>query len=89
MYSSVLNPQLRKLMNHDCKRHVEEYLIESGLNFTVLQPSHFMNKQVLLGVYNAPGRDEGEPAVFHANLVAGYEVQLYCTAGLGCYLLRR
>ncbi|GKZ27114.1 hypothetical protein AbraIFM66951_004168 [Aspergillus brasiliensis] len=43
IYSSVLHPQLRKLMNHDCKRYVEEYLIESGLNYTTLQPSHFLD----------------------------------------------
>lgn len=43
VYSSVLDSQLRKLMNHDCKRYVEEYLIESGLDYTVLQPTHFMD----------------------------------------------
>ncbi|GME38566.1 Nucleoside-diphosphate-sugar epimerase [Neofusicoccum parvum] len=43
VYSSVLNTQLRKMMNHDCKRYVEEYLMESGLNFSILQPSHFMD----------------------------------------------
>ena len=43
IFSSVLNTQLRKLMNHDCKRYVEEYLMESGLNYTILQPSHFMD----------------------------------------------
>lgn len=42
VYSSVLHPVLRKMMNHDCKRYVEEYLIESGLKFTILQPSHVM-----------------------------------------------
>ena len=35
VYSSVLQTQLRKLLNHDCKRYVEEYLMESGLNFTI------------------------------------------------------
>ncbi|KAJ4420579.1 hypothetical protein N0V82_004247 [Gnomoniopsis sp. IMI 355080] len=43
IYSSVLDSQLRKLMNHDCKRYVEEYLFESGLNYTILQPTHFMD----------------------------------------------
>lgn len=42
VYSSVLNPQLRKLLNHDCKRYVEEYLAESDIQYTILQPSHFM-----------------------------------------------
>ncbi|KAJ6112000.1 hypothetical protein N7523_008061 [Penicillium sp. IBT 18751x] len=44
IYSSVLHPQLRKLMNHDCKRYVEEYLIESGLNYTIIQPSHILDQ---------------------------------------------
>ncbi|AEO69901.1 3fe92f1b-c3ef-4bdf-98a4-5777eb6d26a8 [Thermothielavioides terrestris] len=43
VYSSVLHPQLRKLMNHDAKRYVEEYLIESGLNYTIIQPSHILD----------------------------------------------
>ena len=45
-FSSVLNTQLRKLLNHDCKRYVEEYLYESGtidhLNYTVLKPCNFI-----------------------------------------------
>ena len=44
IYSSVLHPQIRKLMNHDCKRYVEEYLIESGLNYTIVQPSHILDQ---------------------------------------------
>ncbi|KAF9882766.1 hypothetical protein FE257_005301 [Aspergillus nanangensis] len=44
VYSSVLHPQIRKLMNHDCKRYVEEYLIESGLNYTIIQPSHILDQ---------------------------------------------
>lgn len=43
IFSSVICSQLRKLMNHDCKRFVEEYLMESGLNYTILQPSHFLD----------------------------------------------
>lgn len=43
VYSSVLQTQLRKLMNHNAKRYVEEYLMEPGLNFTILQPSHFVD----------------------------------------------
>lgn len=43
VYSSVIQTQLRKLMNHDAKRYVEEYLMESGLNFTILQPSSFVD----------------------------------------------
>lgn len=42
IYSSVLHPVRSKLLNHDVKRQVEEYLIESKLNWTILQPTHFM-----------------------------------------------
>lgn len=41
--SSVLNTQLRKMMNHDCKRYVEEYIMESGLSYTILQPTTMMD----------------------------------------------
>jgi uncharacterized protein YbjT (DUF2867 family) len=44
VFSSVLHTQLRKLLNHDCKRYVEEYLIESGLNYTIIQPSHLLDQ---------------------------------------------
>ena len=43
VFSSVLNTQLSKLLNHDCKRYTEEYLMESGLPYTILQPTHFMD----------------------------------------------
>ncbi len=43
VFSSVVNTQFRKMMNHDCKRFIEEYLMESSLNFTILQPSIFMD----------------------------------------------
>jgi len=43
VFSSVLNSQLRKMFNHDDKRYVEEYLIESGLDFTILQPGDFLD----------------------------------------------
>jgi len=42
IFSSVLHPIRSKLLNHDVKRQVEEYLIESQLNWTILQPTHFM-----------------------------------------------
>lgn len=43
IYSSVLHTQLRKLLNHDCKRYVEEALMESSLNYTILQPTTFLD----------------------------------------------
>ena len=41
--SSVLYWHLRKLLNHDRKRYIEEYLCESTLQWNVLQASHFMD----------------------------------------------
>jgi uncharacterized protein YbjT (DUF2867 family) len=61
IFSSVLHPIRSKLLNHDVKRQVEEYLIESSLNWTILQPAHFMQntnpaeasrKGALLVAYN-------------------------------------
>ncbi|KZT07064.1 NAD-P-binding protein [Laetiporus sulphureus 93-53] len=42
VYCSVLHPILTKLLNHKVKRYVEEYLLESGLNYTILEPSSYM-----------------------------------------------
>lgn len=61
VYSSVLHSQLRKLMNHDCKRYVEEYLIESGLNYTIIQPSHILDQ------FPVEHLLQSEDPVFHAS----------------------
>ncbi|KAL2208588.1 NAD(P)-binding protein [Sarocladium strictum] len=42
VYGSVLNTQLRKMFNHDDKRYVEEALILSLLNYTILQPGNYL-----------------------------------------------
>ena len=41
--SSVLNSQFSKMLNHDCKRTIEEWIMESGIPYTILQPSTFMD----------------------------------------------
>ena len=41
-FSSVIHPSISKMKNHSGKRPVEEALYESGLTFTVLQPTMFM-----------------------------------------------
>jgi len=61
VYSSVLNSQIRKMLNHDCKRYVEEYLIESGLNYSILQPTHFMDSFPIAMLMQM------EKPVYHAN----------------------
>lgn len=52
IFSSVIQTQLRKLLNHDVKRYVEEYLMESGLDYTILKPTTFFDnfKPALTGL---------------------------------------
>ncbi len=42
VFSGVIHPSISKMTNHEGKRPVEEALYESGLDFTVLQPTMFM-----------------------------------------------
>jgi uncharacterized protein YbjT (DUF2867 family) len=42
VYGSALNTQIRKMFNHDDKRYVEEAIILSSLNYTILQPGDFL-----------------------------------------------
>ena len=60
-FSSVIHPSISKMRNHSGKRPVEEALYESGLNFTVLQPTMFMqtladgwNEVVGQGTFSLP-----------------------------------
>lgn len=43
VFSSVLGTQHRNLMQHDLKSRIEERLFLSPLNFTILQPTNFMD----------------------------------------------
>ena len=42
VFSSVLHAILTDLVQHEIKRDIEEYLLSSGLEFTILQPTNFM-----------------------------------------------
>lgn len=42
VYHSVLHPQLEDMPHHWLKLRVEEHLIASGLSFTILQPTAYM-----------------------------------------------
>ncbi|KAJ9603452.1 hypothetical protein H2200_012230 [Cladophialophora chaetospira] len=56
IFSSVLHPEITKLLNHDRKRQIEEYLCESPLKYTILQPSHFADNAMgrLLSLKDSP-----------------------------------
>ncbi|KAF8583587.1 NAD(P)-binding protein [Ramaria rubella] len=45
---SVLHPMRSKLITHKLKLQVEEYLVESRMNYTIVQPTHYM-QNVSLG----------------------------------------
>ncbi len=42
VFSGAIHPSISKMTNHAAKRPVEEAIYESGMNFTVLQPTMFM-----------------------------------------------
>lgn len=42
VFSSVLHAILTDLTQHEVKRDLEEYLISSGMEFTILQPANYM-----------------------------------------------
>jgi len=52
LYSSVIHPILRKLINHDAKRYIEEYLVESGLSYTIVQPTVLMENLPIAKLIN-------------------------------------
>ena len=62
VFSSVLHPSLTELVQHEIKRDIEEYLIGSGLEFTILQPA----------IYMAPRRFR--PAAANGILRAGWSL---------------
>ena len=42
VYFSVYHPQLEFLLNHQAKSRVEDYLVTSGVPYTILQPMHYL-----------------------------------------------
>jgi NAD(P)H dehydrogenase (quinone) len=60
VYHSVLHPQIQSMSHHWQKLLVEEELLASGLPFTILQPTVYMQnllgykKEILNGIYSMP-----------------------------------
>lgn len=42
IYISVIHPQIEDLLNHRAKLAVEAYLINAGIDWTILRPQHYM-----------------------------------------------
>ena len=55
VFHSVLHPQTEALPHHIKKLHVETYLIQSGIPFTILQPGSYM--QNILDIWERIERD--------------------------------
>ena len=81
VFSSVLNTQLRKMYNHDDKRYVEEYLLESGLNFTILQPGDFLDMTLIPVLQKS--RDPSAKLVWMSPLSAESRSSLVALRDLG------
>ena len=62
--SSVLHPECAKLIHHHQKAQIEEYLAESGLAYTILQPSMFMDN--IIGQFLAQKGPSDEKGTFMA-----------------------
>lgn len=51
VFSSVLHAITTDLVQHEIKRDIEEHLLSSGLEFTILQPANYMLPLKLLPVF--------------------------------------
>ena len=51
VYSSVIHSVASRLPQHKAKRDVEEHIIESGIDFTILKPADYMMPGMLDGAF--------------------------------------
>ncbi len=51
VFSSVLHAIIADLVQHEIKRDLEEYLISSGMEFTILQPANYMLRHRLMPAF--------------------------------------
>ncbi|MER7983583.1 NmrA family NAD(P)-binding protein [Streptomyces sp. NPDC095817] len=51
VFSSVLHAIITDLIQHEIKRDIEEYLVSSGLEFTILQPANYMLRHRLIPAF--------------------------------------
>ena len=52
VFSSVLHAITTDLIQHEIKRDLEEYLLSSGLEFTILQPANYMLRHRLRSAFD-------------------------------------
>ncbi|HRN50993.1 MAG TPA: NmrA family NAD(P)-binding protein [Anaerolineales bacterium] len=84
VYHSVLYPQIEAMPHHWQKLHVEEALIRSGLDFTILQPASYMQN---LLPYLPAIRQHGEYRVPYSVEAIFSPVDLYDVAAAAARVL--
>lgn len=53
VFSSVLHSIITDLLQHEIKRDLEEHLLASGMEFTILQPANYMLRHRLIPAFEA------------------------------------
>lgn len=84
VYHSVLYPQIEAMPHHWQKLRVEEALIQSGLDFTILQPASYMQNIL---PYIASMREHGEYRVPYSPTAAFSPVDLEDVAAVAARTL--
>ena len=84
VYHSVLRPQIESMPHHWRKMRVEEALFESGLSFTILQPSTYM--QNIIAVWDEI-IDRGALSVPYSVESQSSPVDLYDVAAVAAIVL--
>lgn len=84
VYHSVLYPQIEAMPHHWQKLRVEEALIQSGLDFTILQPASYMQNIL---PYQSMMREQGEYRVPYSVEAAFSPVDLYDVAASAARVL--
>ncbi|KZT24782.1 NAD(P)-binding protein [Neolentinus lepideus HHB14362 ss-1] len=72
VYCSVLYPFLSKMPHHKAKLGVEEYLTESGLEYTILQPTSFMQNIPLPAILRSSSSPMKLPCMYNTKTLQGF-----------------
>ncbi|TFK46502.1 NAD(P)-binding protein [Heliocybe sulcata] len=71
VYCSVLYPFLSRMPHHAVKGRIEEYLTESGLDFTILQPTSFMQNFPVQAILESASPAK-LPCTYNTNVLQGF-----------------
>ncbi|WP_174290871.1 SDR family oxidoreductase [Sphingomonas bacterium] len=83
VFSSVLHAILTDLVQHEIKRDIEEYLVSSGLEYTILQPTIYMAPRRFTRIFETGVLRAGWSLDRHQSLVDIGDVTDVAAAVLG------